>query len=198
MINRKPYDQKVDMWSIGVTAYLLLCGKTPFNGENRQQLFQRIYCDDPTFPDDKWGHISDEAIDFIKKLLTKDPGKRLSATEALGHRWMTDSERNKSKTPSYDKVVDSSEKLSELTDPSKQSRDPPDLPNDHSNNATPKSPDLESSVPRTSSSSWRSTTSEDDDKARLLEVIKEQDAKIERLERMVMRMMEPGDEIHKC
>ena len=77
VINRKPYDQKVDMWSIGVTCYLLLCGDTPFNGKNRQQLFRRISCDDPAFPDDKWGqkiiaHIvanypemdSDEMIKF--------------------------------------------------------------------------------------------------------------------------------------
>ncbi|EED86973.1 predicted protein, partial [Thalassiosira pseudonana CCMP1335] len=90
VINRKPYDQKVDMWSIGVTAYLLLCGETPFNGKNRQQLFRRISCDDPTFPDDKWGHISDEAVDFVRKLLTKDPAKRLSAVEALKHRWLVD------------------------------------------------------------------------------------------------------------
>ena len=88
VINRKPYDQKVDMWSIGVTTYLLLCGDTPFNGKNRQQLFRRISCDEPTFADDKWGNISDEGVDFVRKLLTKDPAKRLSATEALSHRWL--------------------------------------------------------------------------------------------------------------
>ncbi|KAL7510571.1 hypothetical protein ACHAXN_010363 [Cyclotella atomus] len=212
VINRKPYDQKVDMWSIGVTAYLLLCGETPFNGKNRQQLFRRISCDDPTFPDDKWGHISDEAVDFVRKLLTKDPAKRLSATEALRHRWLADGKHHRAKAPSYEKAPDSSEDFSELTETTKRSRDPPDLINHHPNNATPRSPN-----PKTSSSARTSSSrpsrppppppphaghrpTEDDDKARLLEVIKEQDAKIERLERMVMRMMGPegGDEVHKC
>ena len=76
------------MWSIGVTTYLLLCGDTPFNGKNRQQLFRRISCDEPAFPNDKWGHISDDALDFVKRLLTKDPAKRLSAQQALDHRWL--------------------------------------------------------------------------------------------------------------
>jgi len=88
VINRKPYDQKVDMWSIGVTTYLLLCGDTPFNGKNRQQLFRRISCDEPAFPDDKWGHISNDALDFVQRLLTKDPARRLSAKQALEHRWL--------------------------------------------------------------------------------------------------------------
>ena len=76
------------MWSIGVTTYLLLCGDTPFNGKNRQQLFRRISCDEPTFEDDKWGGISDEGVDFVRKLLAKDPAKRLGAAQALSHRWL--------------------------------------------------------------------------------------------------------------
>ena len=90
VINRKPYDKKVDMWSIGVTCYLLLCGDTPFNGKNRQQLFRRISCDEPAFPDDKWGQVSDDAIDFVRQLLAKDPAKRLSADQALAHKWLAD------------------------------------------------------------------------------------------------------------
>jgi serine/threonine protein kinase len=78
------------MWSIGVTTFLLLCGDTPFNGKNRQQLFRRISCDEPTFADDKWGGISDEGVDFVRKLLAKDPAKRLSAAQALSHRWLMD------------------------------------------------------------------------------------------------------------
>ena len=90
VINRKPYDYKVDMWSIGVTCYLLLCGDTPFNGKNRQQLFRRISVDEPSFADDKWGHISDEGVDFVRQLLQKDPAKRMSAADALSHPWLAD------------------------------------------------------------------------------------------------------------
>ena len=218
VINRKPYDQKVDMWSIGVTAYLILCGETPFNGKNRQQLFRRISCDDPTFPNDKWGHISDEAVDFVRRLLIKDPAKRLSANEALRHRWLVDIKHHRPKP--HEKVVDSSEDFSELTDTTKRSRDPPNMAKHHGNNNTlalPRSPvpqpkslassksaSSKSHSPTTRSSRpppppipYHRQLSEEDSKAKLLDVIKEQDAKIERLERMVMRMMEPGDDAHK-
>jgi len=90
VINRKPYDYKVDMWSIGITCYLLLCGDTPFNGKNRQQLFRRISVDEPSFADDKWGHISDDGVDFVRQLLHKDPAKRMSAADALSHPWLAD------------------------------------------------------------------------------------------------------------
>ncbi|KAL3783906.1 hypothetical protein HJC23_007644 [Cyclotella cryptica] len=179
----------------------------------------RISCDDPIFPDDKWGHISDEAVDFVRKLLHKDPAKRLSASEALRHRWLADHTHHRAKTPSYDRVTDSSEDFSELTDTTKRSRDPPDVMNHHPNNAL-HLPTRSSSLARASSSrSSRppppppppqlarelvGTTSkvihspDDDDKARLLDVIKEQDAKIERLERMVKRMLEPDGAVHEC
>lgn len=84
------------MWSIGVTTYLLLSGDTPFNGKNRQQLFRRISCDDPPFPDEKWDKISYEALDFVRKLLDKDPAKRLSAKQALSHLWLRGTENRKS------------------------------------------------------------------------------------------------------
>lgn len=99
VINRKPYDQKVDMWSIGVTTYLLLSGDTPFNGKNRQQLFKRISCDDPPFPEEKWDKISNEALDFVRKLLEKDPAKRLSAKQALSHMWLREIENGKTTVP---------------------------------------------------------------------------------------------------
>ena len=104
------------MWSIGVTAYLLLCGETPFNGKNRQQLFRRISCDEPTFPDEKWGHISDEAVDFVRKLLSKDPAKRLSAAGALQHRWLADPNQSHS-MKSFDKSnVSNQSSSSEITE----------------------------------------------------------------------------------
>lgn len=232
------------MWSIGVTAYLLLCGETPFNGKNRQQLFRRISCDDPTFPDDKWGHISDEAVDFVRKLLTKDPAKRLSAVEALKHRWLVDNHGAKKQT-SFQTMTDSSEEFSELTETTKKSRDPPDVhapvaqstsprAKAHSNHAIANNakpvPTRSSSAPVPTRSPARSTSRSssrtrrpppppppqaprdvsltasrasappaDEDKAKLLDVIKEQDAKIERLEAMVKRMLEPeGGAVYDC
>lgn len=110
------------MWSIGITTYLLLSGETPFNGKNRQQLFRRISCDEPIFPDDKWGNVSDEAIDFVLRLLTKDPAKRMSASEALRHEWIVGSGAKALMNAS---MATTSEDLSEVTYHSKKSRDPP-------------------------------------------------------------------------
>lgn len=183
VINRKPYDQKVDMWSIGITTYLLLSGETPFNGKNRQQLFRRISCDEPIFPDDKWGNVSDEAIDFVLRLLTKDPAKRMSASEALRHEWIVGSGAKALMNAS---MATTSEDLSEVTYHSKKSRDPP--PQATTNKKSPSANHRPPPPPKLSS---RRGDHDADENARLLDVIKEQDAKIEKLEAMVKRMLEP-------
>lgn len=111
------------MWSIGVTTYLLLCGDTPFNGKNRQQLFRRISCDEPTFADDKWGNISDEGVDFVRKLLTKDPERRLTADQALSHRWLMMDEKE---VPTMAQPLRSSQS-DQQSQPKPQVQVPPDL-----------------------------------------------------------------------
>jgi serine/threonine protein kinase len=195
VINRKPYDQKVDMWSIGVTTYLLLSGETPFNGKNRQQLFRRISCDEPVFPDDKWGNVSDEAIDFVLRLLTKDPAKRMSASEALRHEWIVGSG---ARSPMNSSSMGGSADLSVNTDHSKKSRDPPPQAT-----ASKKSSRANRPPPPPKPSSRRGdnhdrSSNDTDENARLLDVIKEQDAKIEKLEAMVKKMLEPEGAVHEC
>mmetsp|Transcript_884 Transcript_884/g.1398 ORF Transcript_884/g.1398 Transcript_884/m.1398 type:complete len:867 (-) Transcript_884:13-2613(-) len=195
VINRKPYDQKVDMWSIGVTTYLLLSGETPFNGKNRQQLFRRISCDEPTFSDDKWGNVSDVAIDFVLRLLTKDPAKRMSASDALRHEWLVGLERKAPMNASAS--MGTSEDFSVGTDHSKKSRDPPPQasPSKKSSRASRPPPPPKPSSRRGDNDRPSDDT---DENARLLDVIKEQDAKIEKLEAMVKRMLEPEGAVHEC
>eukprot|EP00835_Amoeboradix_gromovi_P000262 NODE_9_length_47730_cov_0.323718.p13 type:complete len:309 gc:universal NODE_9_length_47730_cov_0.323718:30127-29201(-) len=87
----EPYNQSVDMWSIGVTAYFILCGYTPFeNLEKDEGLDEhlRIMSGNYRFNKGDWNSISAEAKDFIKHLLIVDPLKRLSADEALSHPWL--------------------------------------------------------------------------------------------------------------
>ena len=85
---RKPYDQKADMWSIGVIIYCLLSGRLPFVGKKHLQLFKSIISGVYTFDEEEWSEISDDAKDLVRKLLVTDPSKRLSAAEALQSRWL--------------------------------------------------------------------------------------------------------------
>lgn len=82
------YDTKSDMWSLGVIVYILLGGYPPFIEQNQRELFRKIRKGQYEFHDEYWGSVSAEAKDLISSLLTVEPSKRLSASEALQHKWM--------------------------------------------------------------------------------------------------------------
>jgi calcium/calmodulin-dependent protein kinase I len=82
------YDKEVDLWSVGVITYLLLCGFPPFYGDTLPEVFEQIMKADFDFPDPYWKEVSDSAKDFIKKLLVVDPKQRMSPAQALNHPWI--------------------------------------------------------------------------------------------------------------
>jgi len=82
-----PYQNEVDMWSVGVIMYILLCGYPPFYDENDAQLFEKIMQCRYEFHEQYWEHISNEAKELIRGLLKVDPKERLSAEEALKSPW---------------------------------------------------------------------------------------------------------------
>jgi serine/threonine protein kinase len=83
-----PYDMKSDMWSLGVIVYILLGGYPPFIEQNQRELFRKIRKGQYEFHEEYWGSVSADAKDLISCLLTVNPSKRLSAEEALKHKWM--------------------------------------------------------------------------------------------------------------
>jgi len=83
------YDTKSDMWSLGVIVYILLGGYPPFIEQNQRELFRKIRKGQYEFHEEYWGSVSADAKDMISSLLTVQPAKRLSAKEALNHKWMT-------------------------------------------------------------------------------------------------------------
>jgi len=83
------YNESVDLWSCGVISYVLLCGYSPFLANTQAGLFERIIKADYSFPDPEWTEISNEAKDFISKLLVKEPEKRATARECLAHPWLS-------------------------------------------------------------------------------------------------------------
>jgi calcium/calmodulin-dependent protein kinase I len=84
----KGYGKEVDMWSIGVVTYILVCGFPPFYNENIPLLFESIMKADFDFPLEHWEDISDDCMDFIDQLLVVDPAQRLTAEQALEHSWL--------------------------------------------------------------------------------------------------------------
>jgi len=83
-----PYDKSVDIWSIGVITYVLLCGFPPFYGDSQKDLFENIMKGNYDFPDPEWKYVSDEAKDFIKKILVVNADDRATAEECLNHPWI--------------------------------------------------------------------------------------------------------------
>jgi len=88
ILEGKPYDTQADMWSIGVIMFILLGGYPPFIEQNQRTLFRKIRKGQYEFHDEYWSAVSADAKDLISSLLTVDPAKRLSAEEAMRHKWM--------------------------------------------------------------------------------------------------------------
>ncbi|XP_073278111.1 CDPK-related kinase 1-like isoform X2 [Primulina huaijiensis] len=84
----RSYGTEADMWSIGVIAYILLCGSRPFWSRTESGIFRAVLKADPSFDEAPWPSLSSDAVDFVKGLLNKDYRKRLTAAQALGHPWL--------------------------------------------------------------------------------------------------------------
>jgi calcium-dependent protein kinase len=83
------YDEKCDIWSVGVLTFLMLSGSPPFmsSTKNDKDLYDKIINTEPHFSTKKWGGISKNAIKFVKACLTKNPSSRPNAAEAINHPW---------------------------------------------------------------------------------------------------------------
>ncbi|KAK4698858.1 hypothetical protein P7C70_g7411, partial [Phenoliferia sp. Uapishka_3] len=87
---KKGHGAAVDLWSIGVITYTLLCGYTPFRATETKELADECSAARLEFHDRYWKNVSEEARDFIKHLIRPNPSERPTATQALGHKWLTD------------------------------------------------------------------------------------------------------------
>lgn len=84
------YDKECDLWSVGVVAYVLLCGYPPFYGDTDAEIFASVKRGEFDFPSPDWDDISASAKQFIRRLLQVDPSKRPTAREALEHPWFAE------------------------------------------------------------------------------------------------------------
>jgi len=88
IMNDETFDERCDMWALGVIAYMCICGRPPFWGKDFSDTLTIIKTGKFVFAPEISNELSAEAKDFISKLLTVDPEKRLTAVEAQNHPWL--------------------------------------------------------------------------------------------------------------
>ncbi|XVF27867.1 hypothetical protein REPUB_Repub14bG0146200 [Reevesia pubescens] len=85
---KRSYGKEIDIWSAGVILYILLSGVPPFWAETEKGIFDAIAEGKLDFESQPWPSISESAKDLVRKMLTMDPKKRLTAAQVFEHPWM--------------------------------------------------------------------------------------------------------------
>lgn len=70
------YNEKCDIWSVGVILYILLCGKPPFNSGSDEGIMAKVRLGKYDFNYPEFKHVSEKCINFIKRLMEVDVDKR--------------------------------------------------------------------------------------------------------------------------
>ena len=94
-IIKRKYNEKCDLWSIGVILYILLTGRPPFDGNDDEEILSNVK--KGTFDKHSYTYplLSSQSKDLINKLLQYDPKKRISADKAIEHQWFKSAEFKK-------------------------------------------------------------------------------------------------------
>jgi calcium-dependent protein kinase len=91
----KNYDEKCDIWSLGVILYIMLCGLPPFYSRNDFELYEKIRKTPVSFAGKVWKNVSEEAKTLIEKMLKKNPIERISIAEVYLDPWIQNRAHNR-------------------------------------------------------------------------------------------------------
>ena len=84
---RTPYNKEVDIWSMGVILFYMLCGHLPFKGKKEVDIAEKIVNDDLEFDNEEWETRSKKVKDLISACLKKEPEERITIDDFLNHPW---------------------------------------------------------------------------------------------------------------
>ena len=101
------YNEKVDIWSLGVILYIMLSGKPPINGKNPMEILKKIYLLKKIDFSILENCVTFECLDFLKKMLTIDFEKRPSANDLLNSPWLVSKSKKKTNFKTYNKILKS-------------------------------------------------------------------------------------------
>ncbi|XP_034937412.1 calcium/calmodulin-dependent protein kinase type II alpha chain isoform X9 [Chelonus insularis] len=93
VLKKESYGKPVDIWACGVILYILLVGYPPFWDEDQHRLYSQIKAGAYDYPSPEWDTVTPEARNLINQMLTVNPTKRITASEALRHPWICQRER---------------------------------------------------------------------------------------------------------
>jgi len=88
VIKQEEYGREIDIWSVGVIAYVVLSGSLPFFHNVLHKLYRQIVERDLSFPETAWKSVAKGSQDFILRLLQIRPGDRLTAEQGCNHPWL--------------------------------------------------------------------------------------------------------------
>lgn len=77
--------RRADIWAMGITLFLMVFQRFPFQGNNLSELYDSILNDEPSFP----AQATESLVDFLKGMLEKNPRERISLASMREHPWIT-------------------------------------------------------------------------------------------------------------
>uniref|UniRef100_A0A6T6D850 Protein kinase domain-containing protein n=1 Tax=Compsopogon caeruleus TaxID=31354 RepID=A0A6T6D850_9RHOD len=84
----REYSFPVDMWACGVMLFAMIAGRLPWNAVSESEYCRLSQREEVKFPSSEWEHISEDAKSMVRGLLQVDVSRRMTAREALCHRWL--------------------------------------------------------------------------------------------------------------